>query len=136
MSTRAWTPEEDAAFRAAADGAAETPTYRFAPFADFATHRFPDAEPLLGERGSIFLARGSFLLVYGGDGAGKSTWTIDAACHLAAGRDWLGRATKASIMVLSSGSRAASPVLADAHAGDIGGDHVRAMRSIAPYLFG
>jgi AAA domain len=88
VSTQTWAPEEDARWDADIDRAA--PTYRFASFADFAAHRFPEAEPLLGERGSIFLAQGSFLLVYGGDGAGKSTWTIDAACHLAAGRDWLG----------------------------------------------
>ena len=64
--------------------------YQFAPFAEFAARKYPDAEPLLGERGSTYLAVGSLLLVYGSDGAGKSTWTIDAAAHLGAGRDWLG----------------------------------------------
>jgi hypothetical protein len=90
VSTKTWTPEEDAAFCAEADGVEDVSTYRFASFADFAAHRFPDAEPLLGERGGILLAQGSLLLAYGSDGAGKSTWTIDGACHLAAGRDWLG----------------------------------------------
>ena len=66
------------------------PDYRFAPYGDFAARAYPDAEPLIGERGSAYLALGSLLLCYGGDGAGKSTWTIDAAAHLGAGRDWLG----------------------------------------------
>jgi hypothetical protein len=64
--------------------------YRFASFADFAARTYPDAEPLIGKAGSIYLAVGALLLVYGGDGSGKSTWTIDGASHLAAGRDWLG----------------------------------------------
>ena len=51
---------------------------------------YPKAEPLLGEPGAIFLARGSLLMVYGADGAGKSTWTIDGIAHLAAGVPWLG----------------------------------------------
>ena len=33
---------------------------------------------------------GSLLMVYGADGSGKSTWTIDGIAHLAAGVDWLG----------------------------------------------
>ena len=38
----------------------------------------------------MFLAAGSLLMVYGADGSGKSTWTIDGIVHLAAGEDWLG----------------------------------------------
>jgi hypothetical protein len=72
------------------NGAGEIPPYRFTPFSEFAAFPFPDAKPLLGERGTIYLAVGSLLLVYGCDGSGKSTWTIDAAAHLGAGRDWLG----------------------------------------------
>jgi hypothetical protein len=81
------TPAEDAACRATLDG---KPPFRFVPFREFTKHPFPDAEPLLGKRGAIYLARGSLLIVYGGDGAAKSTWTIDAIAHLASGRDWLG----------------------------------------------
>jgi AAA domain len=66
------------------------PRYEFAPLADFLAHPFPKAEPLLGEPGAIILARGSLLMVYGADGCGKSTWTIDGIAHLAAGKDWLG----------------------------------------------
>ncbi len=65
-------------------------SYHFASFADFATHTYPAADPLLGKGRETYLAKGSLLLVYGTDGAGKSTWTVDAAAHLAAGRDWLG----------------------------------------------
>jgi AAA domain len=90
MSTQTWTPEEDAAFRAEADSENREGAYRFFSFAQFAAHGFPDAESLLGEPGSIFLAVGSLLLVYGGDGAGKSTLTVDGASHLASGQDWLG----------------------------------------------
>ena len=64
--------------------------YEFATLGEFSKHAFPDAEPLLGEHGSTLLAVGSLFLVYGSDGAGKSTFTIDAAAHLAAGKDWLG----------------------------------------------
>ncbi|MDQ3381631.1 MAG: AAA family ATPase [Actinomycetota bacterium] len=62
----------------------------FATLAEFLAHPFPKAEPLLGEPGAILLARGSLLMVYGADGSGKSTWTIDGVAHLAAGREWLG----------------------------------------------
>lgn len=64
--------------------------YRFASFADFARQEYPSAKPLLGTPGETYLAEGSLLLDYGSDGAGKSTWTIDGAAHLAAGVPWLG----------------------------------------------
>jgi hypothetical protein len=66
------------------------PPYEFSSLADFLERPFPSAEPLLGEHGAIFLARGSLLMVYGADGSGKSTWSIDGVAHLAAGVDWLG----------------------------------------------
>jgi AAA domain len=62
----------------------------FVTFSEFAAREFPVAEPLLGEPGKVFLALGSLLMVYGADGCGKSTWTIDGIVHLAAGQDWLG----------------------------------------------
>ena len=69
---------------------AQTRSYAFAPLDDFRAYAYPAAEPLLGEPGRIFLAVGSLLLVYGAEGTGKSTWTVDGIAHLAAGRDWLG----------------------------------------------
>lgn len=67
-----------------------TPRYQFAPLNSFLEHTFPTAEPLLGEPGRVFLAVGSLLLLYGAEGTGKSTLTVDAVAHLAAGQDWLG----------------------------------------------
>jgi hypothetical protein len=64
--------------------------YAFTPLAGFLEHPYPNAEPLLGEAGTIYLAAGSLLLVYGAEGSGKSTWTVDAVAHLAAGIPWLG----------------------------------------------
>jgi hypothetical protein len=62
----------------------------FSTYDEFAAREFPPAEPLLGEKGKILLARGSLLMTYGADGSGKSTWQIDGIVHLAAGVDWLG----------------------------------------------
>jgi hypothetical protein len=63
--------------------------YQFQPFERFLEHAYPNAEPLLGEPGNIYLAVGSLLLVYGAEGTGKSTFTVDAIAHLAAGVPWL-----------------------------------------------
>lgn len=60
------------------------------PLGDFLERDYPPPEALLGTPADhLFLARGTFLLLYGDGGAGKSTLTIDAVAHLAAGRDWL-----------------------------------------------
>jgi hypothetical protein len=67
-----------------------TRAYEFVRLVDFLEHKFPKPEPLLGRPGQVFLAIGSFLLVFGSDGSGKSTWTVDGIAHLAAGEDWLG----------------------------------------------
>jgi hypothetical protein len=66
------------------------PEYHFAGFEELAEHEFPNAEPLIGDSENSHLALGSLLIAYGSDGAGKSTWTLDGAAHLCAGRDWLG----------------------------------------------
>jgi hypothetical protein len=66
------------------------PRFEFARLDDFLAHPYPKAEPLLGQPGAIFLAVGSLLMVYGPDGSGKTTWTIDGIAHLAAGEPWLG----------------------------------------------
>jgi hypothetical protein len=63
--------------------------YEFRPMSGFLAHVYPAAEPLLGSRGELFLGVGSLFLVYGAEGTGKSTLTIDAIAHLAAGSDWL-----------------------------------------------
>jgi hypothetical protein len=80
-------------------GSSEERHYEFSSLADFLAHPFPEAEPLLGEPGAIFLARGSLLMVYGADGSAKSTWTIDGLAHLAAGIDWLGIAVPRPVRI-------------------------------------
>ena len=66
------------------------PRYEFSTYSEFAAREFPNADPLLGTPSKVLLATGSLLMVYGADGCGKSTWTIDGLVHLAAGVDWLG----------------------------------------------
>ena len=64
--------------------------YHFLPYHEFAAREFPIAETLLGEPEKVFLAKGSLFMVYGLEGSGKSTWTLDGLVYLAAGVDWLG----------------------------------------------
>ena len=73
--------------------------YGFTTYAEFATRDFPEASPLLGEAGKVFLGVGSLLMVWGAAGSGKSTWTIDGIVHLAAGADWLGVPVPRSVRV-------------------------------------
>jgi AAA domain len=85
-----WPGERDDFLELAAAARGELKRFEFTAYSEFAAYKYPAAEPLLGEPGAIFLARGSLLMVYGADGAGKSTWTIDGLVHMAAGVDWLG----------------------------------------------
>lgn len=55
---------------------------------DFTTRRFAPPEPLLGTDELPILAVGSFNLLAGRPGAGKTTTLLDLACHLAAGLPW------------------------------------------------
>jgi hypothetical protein len=57
---------------------------------DFAAFEEPGADPLIGHAGEVLIPQGGDVMVYGEGGAGKTTLVDDAACHLAAGRDWLG----------------------------------------------
>jgi AAA domain len=80
---------------------AETAAPKFLPAGDFLAVEYPPAEPLLGNPDTIiYLARSSFLLVYGGGGSAKSTLTLDALAHLAAGRAWLGLSVPRPVRVL------------------------------------
>jgi AAA domain/Toprim-like len=76
------------------------PRLEFASYAKFTVRQFPTADPLLGELGKILIARGSLFMVYGQDGSGKSTWTIDGIIHLAAGADWLGHPVPRPVRIL------------------------------------
>lgn len=55
---------------------------------DFASRQFAPPEPLLGTDELPILAVGSFNLLAGRPGAGKTTTLLDLACHMAAGIPW------------------------------------------------
>jgi hypothetical protein len=57
---------------------------------EFLEHDYPKPEPLAGQRGDLFLGTGTLTIVYGPEGSGKSTFSIDAMALLASGSDWLG----------------------------------------------
>jgi len=74
-----------------ASARSEVATLEVLPASEFLRLEYPAAEVLLGSSETvIYLARGLFLLMYGDGGSGKSTLTLDAIAHLAAGHDWLG----------------------------------------------
>jgi hypothetical protein len=85
-----WPGSRDEFLGLAAAARGEAKRFEFLSGAEFLARDFPKAGPLLGRPGEVFLAIGSLLMVYGADGSGKSTWTIDGVAHLAAGVDWLG----------------------------------------------
>jgi hypothetical protein len=57
---------------------------------EFASTDEPGADALLGASGEALIPQDGDVMVYGDGGAGKTTLSIDAAFHLAAGDDWLG----------------------------------------------
>lgn len=61
-------------------------------------------EPLIGTPDETLLPADGLLLMYGDGGAGKTTLSIDALAHLAAGQDWLGVAitTAATILLIEN----------------------------------
>jgi hypothetical protein len=89
-------PAEDAAFRAAVDASSngaspvEVRAAHVATLEEFIAVDEPGADPLLGSGDDALIPEGGDVMVYGDGGAGKTTLTIDAAFHLAAGDAWLG----------------------------------------------
>jgi hypothetical protein len=71
----------------------------FVSLGDFVRVAEPSARSLLGTPEETVLPVGGDLLVYGAGGAGKTTWTIDAVAHLAAGAGWLGLEVPAPLTV-------------------------------------
>lgn len=57
---------------------------------EFAAVEEPGTDPLVGDPDNILIGQGTDATIYGDGGAGKTTLTVDLACHLAAGDDWLG----------------------------------------------
>lgn len=63
--------------------------FEFQPLDEFGNEEEPTALPVIGTTGETLLSEGGTLIVYGDGGVGKTTLSIDAAFHLAAGVDWL-----------------------------------------------
>jgi AAA domain len=85
-----WPGDRDEFVRLVAACRSASRSFEFVSLDEFVAHPFPAADPLLGEPGRVIVAVGSLLLVYGAEGSGKSTFTVDAVAHMAAGLDWLG----------------------------------------------
>ena len=66
------------------------PAVRVVTFDEFISQEEETADALLGSAEETLLPVGGMLLMYGDGGAGKTTLTIDAVVHLAAGSSWLG----------------------------------------------
>ncbi|MFL5934976.1 MAG: AAA family ATPase [Gaiellaceae bacterium] len=70
------------------------------PLEEFASREEASAEPLLGNDSDMVIAAGSTLILYGDGGTSKTTLTIDAVLHLAAGASWLGLEVPRPLRVL------------------------------------
>jgi 5S rRNA maturation endonuclease (ribonuclease M5) len=66
---------------------AAMPTYM--PAGHFDALDFPTPEPYLGTNEHLVLFRGCLAMIFGDEGAGKTTALIDLAAHTAAGLPWL-----------------------------------------------
>ena len=89
----------------------EHPTISVVSAADFASVDEPGAEPLIGEGDDVVVAQGSECMFYGDGGSGKTTLSIDLACHLAAGEDWLGFEVPRAVCVLMIEREGPRPLL-------------------------
>jgi hypothetical protein len=69
------------------------------------------AQPLLGDDDNSLIPEGSDVMLYGNGGAGKTTLSIDLACHLAAGDDWLTISIPRPVRVLIIENEGPRPLL-------------------------
>jgi AAA domain len=60
----------------------------------------PGASPLVGDEQNVLIPEDGDVMVYGTGGAAKTTLMVDAACHLGAGRDWIGLPVPRALRVL------------------------------------
>jgi AAA domain len=67
---------------------------------DFAAVDEEGADPLIGDADCALIAENSDIMATGNGGAGKTTLTLDMACHLAAGDPWLGNEVPRAVNVL------------------------------------
>ncbi len=78
------------------------------PLGDFVAERSELPPALIGDAEDVILPVGGFVILGGKGGRGKTTLAIDAAFHLASGREWLGFAVERALRVLlieNEGSR-------------------------------
>ncbi len=66
------------------------PDVHVVSFDEFVGTEEPTAEALLGTSEATILPVGGMLLMYGDGGAGKTTMSIDAVCHMGSATPWLG----------------------------------------------
>jgi hypothetical protein len=71
----------------------------------------PGADPLLGDAGGTLIPEAGDVMVYGDGGAGKTTLLVDLACHLGAGKDWLGVPVARAVRVLIIENEGPRPLL-------------------------
>ncbi len=75
----------------AGDGTATmAPQINVVGLEQFAAQTEESATPLMGQPNDSLLPSEGLLLMYGDGGAGKTTLTVDAVTHLAAGATWIG----------------------------------------------
>lgn len=105
MNDRFWTEDQNLAFLIAvgdfigderpdngneASGEDRVKSVSLASLEEFVAVDEPGAQALVGGGDAVLIPEGGDVLIYGDGGAGKTTLSIDLACHLAAGEDWLG----------------------------------------------
>jgi len=74
----------------AAPQMAESSRVRLVTLDEFTASDEALTEPLVGDGDKRLMVAGSTTVYFGEGGSGKTTLVVDLACHLAAGREWLG----------------------------------------------
>ena len=78
---------------------------------EFAAVEEPGAAALLGSEDSALIPEGGDVMIYGNGGVGKTTLSIDLACHLAAGQEWIGIPVPRPVRVLLIENEGPRPLL-------------------------
>jgi hypothetical protein len=73
------------------NGSGPASTVQVVTLAQFTSVTDDHVEPLIGTSDETLLPADGMLLMYGDGGAGKTSLSIDALAHVAAGADWLGQ---------------------------------------------
>lgn len=104
QATPAHVPDQEAnhtgEHAGAPPGASQSAVAGFLPALDFANHEEEDTTPLIGNPDDMLLPQAGMLIMYGDGGAGKTTLTLDAMCHLASGTTWLGQPVPTPLRIL------------------------------------